>query len=286
MSITLRSEIQLPDGKEVKKKKLLQIANNFNSEKEKTPIFVISPDDIGENQQSSLQPCISMKEDNADCLFIPAFGKLGDKQTWRLVISAPSGSGKSFIADKYLDSLSLLIPKTETNEEKLEEGEVGGLIYLITNLVDWDPAYKHSYNSRKVVKFLADEGIEGVSADDFKDCIVIFDDFEGSEAEKHLRGMVKTLMTQSRKRNVHIVMILHDLKQNQATKQINIEVNHITFFPSYSIKSQVDRYLQDYMSFDEEAISRIKKLKSRSVAVSRVLPMTVVSSKEIYILNE
>ena len=187
-----------------------------------------------------------------------------------LYIAGCSGSGKSYFTKLYLQEYKKQFPNNK--------------IYMFSS-IGQDP----SLDGVKIDYIgIAPELLEdSLTAEDFKDSMVIFDDCEAID-NKQLRNecirILNSILTTGRHYNVSCILTYHEICAGLATKKILNECHSITWFPK-TLGTRSMKYLCDqYLGMDKEEIKRIKKLKTRAVSVVKGYPKVVVSQKQIYAL--
>lgn len=187
-----------------------------------------------------------------------------------LYIAGCSGSGKSYYTKLYLQEYKKLFPNNK--------------IYMFSSIGE-----DSSLDGVKIDYItIAPELLEdGLTAQDFKDSMVIFDDCEAIE-NKPLRNEVtrilNSILTTGRHYNVSCILTYHEICSGLATKKILNESHSITFFVR-TLGTRSLKYLCDqYLGMSKDEIQRVKKLKTRAVTIIKGYPKLVLSQKEIYCL--
>ena len=202
------------------------------------------------------------------------FQPIPDKNTERSItyITGASGSGKSYYTRMYVEEYKKLYPKRE--------------VYLISSISDDSSIDKIKNLHRiKMDKLLT----EDISAKDFKDSCVIFDDTD-CLTDKRLRLKVQEILNSvletGRHFNCEVVYTSHLATDGHQTKRILNECKSVVIFPSGLGGRSIKYLLDNYFGLDRDQIKRIKKLNSRWVQINKGFPMSVVSDKEAYVLND
>ena len=203
------------------------------------------------------------------------FQNMPDKQVERSIryVTGASGSGKSYWTKAYADEYHRMYPKRE--------------VYLISSLTD-DPTIDKIKNLHRI-KLNDDFLREAVTAEDFKDCMLIFDDTDcliNKNMKTKVEGILNSVLETGRHFNVEVIYTSHLACDGRATRRILNECKSITIFPS-GLGGKSLRYLLDnYLGLDKEQCKRIKHINSRWVTISKTFPMNVTSEKEAFILND
>ena len=203
------------------------------------------------------------------------FQPIPDKKIERSItyITGASGSGKSYYTRMYVDEYKRLYPKRE--------------VYLISSLSDDSSIDKIKGLNRMKMneKFLETE----ISAKDFKNCCVIFDDTDCLTDKRYrikVAEVLNSLLETGRHFNCEVIYTSHLATDGHATKRILNECKSVVIFPSGLGGRSIKYLLDNYFGLDRDQIKRIKKLNSRWVCINKGFPMSVVSDKEAYVLND
>jgi hypothetical protein len=198
-----------------------------------------------------------------------------DKDTERsiLYITGASGSGKSYYTRMYCEEYKRLYPKRE--------------IYLISSIADDSSIDKIKGLNR--IKMNDDFLKEDISAKDFKDSCLIFDDTDCLTDKRYklkVNGILNSVLETGRHFNVEVIYTSHLACDGLQTKRILNECKSVVIFPSGLGGRSIKYLLDNYFGLDKEQIKKIKKLNSRWVQINKGFPMTCLSDKEAYILND
>jgi hypothetical protein len=187
-----------------------------------------------------------------------------------LYIAGCSGSGKSYFTKLYLIEYLKYFPKNK--------------IYMFSSIGE-DP----SLNGVKInyIKIEPELLEDGLTSQDFKDSMVIFDDCEAIE-NKQLRNectrILNSILTTGRHSSVSCILTYHEITNGYSTKKILNEAHSITWFPK-TLPPRSQKYLcESYLGMDKNDITKIKKLKTRSVTLVKGYPKILISQKQIYTL--
>jgi Cdc6-like AAA superfamily ATPase len=187
-------------------------------------------------------------------------------------ITGASGSGKSYWTRMYVEEYKKIYPKRE--------------VYLISSISDDSSIDKIKGLHRiKMDKLLT----EDISAKDFQNACVIFDDTD-CLTDKRLRLKVQEILNSvletGRHFNCEVIYTSHLATDGHQTKRILNECKSVVIFPSGLGGRSIKYLLDNYFGLDREQIKRIKKLNSRWVQINKGFPMSVVSDREAYVLND
>jgi hypothetical protein len=203
------------------------------------------------------------------------FQPIPDKNIERSIryVTGASGSGKSYYTKLYAEEYHRIYPKRD--------------IYMISSLRDDPSIDKLKYIKRLKIHepaFLNDD----ISAGDFKDSLVIFDDtdcLQNKILKKKIDGILNAILETGRHFNTEVVYTSHLACNGLDTRRILNECKSVTIFPN-GLGGKAMKYLLDnYFGLDKEQIKKIKKLNSRWVTISKGAKMSVMSEKECFVLN-
>ena len=199
-----------------------------------------------------------------------------DKQSERSIryVTGASGSGKSHWTKQYADEYHRMYPKRS--------------IYILSSIKEDKTLDK--IKDLKRVKLDSQEFLtEDLTAEDFKDSLVIFDDTDClTQKRQKLKcdAILNSVLETGRHFNVEVVYTSHLACNGKDTRRILNECKSVTIFPSGLGGKSMKYLLDNYFGLDKEQISKIKKLNSRWVCIQKGHPMTVLSDKECYLLNQ
>lgn len=203
------------------------------------------------------------------------FQPIPDKKSERSIryVTGASGSGKSYYTKMYADEYHRMYPKRE--------------IYILSSIKE-DPTLDKIKDLHRI-KLEGEFLTEALTAEDFKDCLVIFDDTDcliNKAVKQKVDALLNSVLETGRHFNVEVVYTSHLACNGRDTRRILNECKSVTIFPS-GLGGKAMKYLLDnYFGLDKEQISKIKKLNSRWVTIQKGFPMSVMSDKECFILND
>lgn len=203
------------------------------------------------------------------------FQNIPNKKTERSIryVTGASGSGKSYWTKMYTEEYHRMYPKRD--------------VYIISSLSDDTTLDKLKYLKRLRIQepeFL----MEPVTAEDFKDSLVIFDDTDcliNKNVKNKIDGILNSVLETGRHFNVEVIYTSHLACNGKDTRRILNECKSVTIFPSGLGGKSMKYLLDNYFGLDKDQIKKIKKLQSRWVTIQKGFPMCVISDKECYILN-
>jgi len=187
-------------------------------------------------------------------------------------IAGQSGSGKSFAARGLAEAYKKLHPDRE--------------IYLISKLNEDSTLDTMKIGKPKRIKI--ESLIEDYpKIDEFKDCMVIFDDydtFEGKEG-KVIHQLIDDLAIQGRHTNTTMLCLTHYLTNYKKTRLILNESSHFIVYPQATSFSGLRYLLGTHLGLSKEEIQNMKKL-GRWVLISKNYPQYMISQHTAKILHQ
>jgi hypothetical protein len=203
------------------------------------------------------------------------FQPIPDKSLERSIryVTGASGSGKSYYTKQYTDEYKRMYPKRE--------------VYILSSIKEDKTLDK--IKGLKRIKLDSQEFLtEDLTAEDFKDSLVIFDDTDcltNKRQKLKVDSILNSVLETGRHFNVEVIYTSHLACNGRDTKRILNECKSVTIFPS-GLGGKAMKYLLDnYFGLDREQIKKLKSLNSRWVTIQKGFPMCVMSDKECYILN-
>lgn len=250
----------------------------INLENIGTPIAIIK----NEGKKTKQSPIISIDDSETartnyneiKLKAVEKFQQVPNPNTERsiLYITGRSGSGKSYYTLNYCMEYKKMYPKRN--------------IYLFSALESDSTLDK----LKGLQRFKLSEEFceEDIVAEDFKDCLVIFDDSDVISS-KPIKNKVNHIMNQilqtGRHFNTSCIITTHSACSGNATKIILGEAHSITIFPSGLGNRSMKYLLDSYFGLDKNQIKKIKNLKSRWVTIFRTFPLAILSERDVYTLN-
>jgi hypothetical protein len=186
-------------------------------------------------------------------------------------VSGQSGSGKSYWTQQIANEYRKIYPKRE--------------IYLFSYVNDDD-----SIDAIKGLKRLDIQGEDflnmELSAEDFKDSLVIFDDCDCIR-QKTLKNKIKDILDKilmtGRHFNTSCIYLSHLTTAGGDTKMILAETHSITVFPNTLNGRTRDYLYKSYIGLNKKQIENLKKLEdnTRSLTFVKSYPSCFISDHEI-----
>ena len=185
-------------------------------------------------------------------------------------LTGRSGSGKSYQTGKYLEQY-----KKQFKNNK---------IYLFS------PVKEDEALDKYVKRIELDDSLykEPFTIEQFKNCLVIFDDTD-TIANKKIKEAIQTLqnsiLEQGRHHNITCLMTNHLGADRNITKRILNESEWLCCFPNSGITANLKYTLENYLGLDKYQIERMKETKSRHAYIFKNYPPFVMTERELYFLN-
>lgn len=231
-----------------------------NSKSKRTPI--LSMDDRGVSRK--IYSDITLQDDEQ-------FQCIPNPETERQIIyvTGRSGSGKSYYTLHFCMEYKRMYPNRD--------------IFLFSALNEDTTIDK--LKGLKRIK-LSDELVnEQITAEDFKDSMVIFDDTDVI-GDKKIRNKINEIMNNilqvGRHYNTSCIITTHTACNGKDTKIILNEAHSIVIFPNGLGNRSLKYLLDSYLGLDKKQCQKIRALNSRWVNIVKSFPMTIISEKKAY----
>ena len=187
-----------------------------------------------------------------------------------IYVNGSSGSGKTFWIKRYLQEYKRIYPKSE--------------IYVFSPF-DSDVSYEGV--KIKNIKIEPELLEDNLTSKDFEDSICVFDDVEALSnrtLRKEVLRIMDDILCTGRHYNCSACVVFHEACNGALTKKVLNESHAMVFFPA-TLGTRSLKYLcENYLGMDKDEIKRLKKLKTRAVAIIKSYPKLVLSEKDIYCL--
>jgi hypothetical protein len=210
--------------------------------------------------------------------------RIGDDSTFQLIpnpdpkkrevwyIAGASGSGKSYIARQLAENYKKLFPSRD--------------IYLISKLQEDSTldTMKIGKPKRINIQSLVDDY---PSIDEFKDCMVIFDDydtFQGAEG-KTVQTLIDDLAIQGRHTNTTMLCLTHYITNYKKTRLLLNEASHFVIYPQATSYHALKYLLATHIGMEQEKIKALRSL-GRWICVSKNYPQYLVSQHTAEVLHQ
>ena len=189
-------------------------------------------------------------------------------------ITAPSGAGKSYLSKQ-------IIQEYHKQHQK-------NPVYVFSSL-ESDPTLD-TLKYIKRIKISRPEFLESeLTAEDFKDSLVLYDDIDCISDRKKLKKVqdsLNSILQTGRHFNCSCIYTSHASTSGNATKMILNESHIIVLFPSCASGKMLKYLLDQYLGFNKKQIEKMKELPSRWVAIVRKYPRCVVTQHSASLLKD
>lgn len=191
-----------------------------------------------------------------------------EKERDVIYITGASGSGKSFYTKNYVEEYRKLFKKRD--------------VFLFSALSEDSTLDELPYIKRIALtqEFLEDEG---VSAEDFENSLVIFDDCDcivDKAMKKKVSSILNSILQTGRHFKTSLIYTSHSATMGNETKLILSECHSITIFPSGCGNRTLKYLLDSYLGLDRKQIKYIKDVPSRWVTIAKTYPMIIFSEHD------
>lgn len=186
-------------------------------------------------------------------------------------IGGPSGSGKTTYTTAYIKEL----------QKKMKDAPV-----IIFSTLDDDFT---DIKNLKRVKINENLVTDPITAEELKDCIVVFDDIDCIKDKKiraSIFGTIKQVLEIGRHFNTYCIMTNHLATNGPDTRPILNEASTITFFPQAGSGRGLTYLLENYCGLNKKDIEYIKSKKSRWCTFYKTYPQMLLFEREIITMNE
>lgn len=188
-----------------------------------------------------------------------------------VLISGPSGVGKSTWASEYIKIYHRLFPKNDV---------------FIFSKKDEDPAFdKYDFTTRIKLDedFIKDEPLQ---PKDLENSLCIFDDIENisnKEIKDAVYKLKDNLLETGRDKGIFLLITSHLSMNYKITRKDINECSSYVFFKNGNTY-HTKRYLKEYVGLEPKVIDRLLNLPSRWVLINKNYPMYAISETECILL--
>jgi hypothetical protein len=191
------------------------------------------------------------------------------RQVW--YVAGQSGSGKSYFARGIAENYKKLFPDRE--------------IYLISKLQEDETLDKMKVGKPKRLSLqsLVDDPVD---LEEFKDCLVIFDDWDTLDKPYFpiVHKLIEDLSIMGRHSNTSLLILSHYLTNYSKTRLILGEAQFLVLYPLSTSQKALKYVCEHYGGMDKEDIVKLKR-RGRWVLIHKNYPSYVISAHEANILH-
>lgn len=191
------------------------------------------------------------------------------RQVW--YVAGQSGSGKSYFARGIAENYKKLFPDRE--------------IYLISKLQEDETLDKMKIGKPKRISLqsLVDDPVD---LEEFKDCLVIFDDWDTLDKPyfQIVHKLIEDLAIMGRHTCTSMLILSHYLTNYSKTRLILGEAQFLVLYPLATSQKALKYVCEHYGGMDKEEIVQLKK-RGRWVLIHKNYPSYVVSAHEANLLH-
>lgn len=192
------------------------------------------------------------------------------RQIW--YVAGISGSGKSYFARGIAENYKKLFPERE--------------VYLISKLQEDETLDKMKIGKPKRISL--ESLVEDYpSIDEFKDCLVIFDDYDTLTApyDKVVLKLIDDLAIMGRHTGTSMLCLSHYLTNYKKTRLILGEAHFIVLYPMATSFKAMRYVCEHHCGLTKDEVTALKKL-GRWVCIHKVYPQYLISQHTARLLNQ
>lgn len=208
-----------------------------------------------------------------DPLYFQPNPVVNDNSRHVIVASGQSGAGKSHWTADYANQYHKMFPKNG--------------IFIFSKKTEDKSFDKHKFITRIVLdeSFLPEDESDRLTHHIFKNSLVIFDDIDTLEGQiyKEVVALRTDILQLGRASNVSCCITTHVICNGAKTRELINEATHFVCFRGAN-KQNTGRLLKNYVGLDDRQLSRVFKLPSRWMLISKNYPGYVLYSTGCYLI--
>lgn len=192
------------------------------------------------------------------------------RQIW--YVAGISGSGKSYFARGIAEAYKKLFPDRE--------------VYLISKLMEDETLDKMKIGKPKRISL--DSLVEDYpSIDEFKNCLIIFDDYDTLTApyDKVVLKLIDDLAIMGRHTGTSMLCLSHYLTNYKKTRLILGEAHFIVLYPMATSFKAMKYVCEHHCGLTKDEVHSLKRL-GRWVCIHKVYPQYLISTHTARLLNQ
>jgi len=203
------------------------------------------------------------------------FQQIPNKKSERdvVMITAPSGSGKSHFCREYLKIYHKMYPDNK--------------VYLFSSLEKDETLDPLTFIKRIKVKSPAFLTMD-LKIEDFKNTCVLFDDCDCIRDKailKQVYGIMNMVLETGRHEACTVLVTSHAATNGIQTRTILREAKSVVIFPKTMGARNLKYLLTDYFGLDKSELKRVKDAPGRWVSIFRTFPVVCMSQDEVFQLR-
>jgi hypothetical protein len=186
-------------------------------------------------------------------------------------VAGQSGSGKSYFARSVAQNYRRLYP---------DRG-----VYLISKLME-DETLDNMVGGKPARIDIDSLVADYPKLDEFKDCLVIFDDWDTLEKEQYrvVHKLIEDLAIMGRHTCTSMLILSHYLNNYKSTRLMLLEAHYLVLYPQSTSFKALKYVLENYGGLDKEQIQEARTY-GRWVMVKKGWPMYMISAHKAKMLN-
>ena len=191
------------------------------------------------------------------------------RQVW--YVAGQSGSGKSYFARGIAEAYKKLFPERE--------------VYLISKLQEDETLDRMKVGKPKRIS-LDSLVTDPPELDEFKDCLVIFDDFDtlSPPYDKVVHKLIEDLCIMGRHTRTSMLILSHYLTNYKKTRLILGEAHFLVVYPLATSYKALKYVCEHYGGMEAKQIAELKRL-GRWVLIMKNFPSYVIAAQTAYMLH-
>jgi hypothetical protein len=125
------------------------------------------------------------------------------------------------------------------------------------------------------------------SIDEFKDCLLIFDDWDTLEKKEFavVHKLIEDLAIQGRHTRTSMLILSHYLTNYSKTRLILGEAQYLVLYPLATSQKALKYVCEHYGGLDKEDMASLKK-RGRWILIHKNYPSYVISAHEANMLHQ
>ena len=191
-----------------------------------------------------------------------------------------------------LDALYEKMYRDSANDTMIELDDEGQFELLPTpdpkRREVWYIAGQSGSGKSFIAKSLASFVDDYPDLEEFKDCMVIMDDYDTltGDADKVIHKLIDDIAIMGRHSNTSMLCLSHFLTNYKKTRLLLTEATHLVVYPQSTSFHALRYLLKNQVGIDEDDLKRYRKLGSRWLCFCKGYPTMMISQKNAEILHQ